>query len=487
MLPDGFDLLLNHTGYLLPEVLLLITAVGILTAGLFRAMPARWLVAAAAAGFSGSALMSVWLWPSNPVDLFYSTLRADQLSAVLRLLVLLAGLLLLAFPIPNQKKTSEYLFFLLIVALGASLLVMSTDLLLVVLALEVVSIASFALVGLTASAASAEGAWKFFLVGSVATAVTLFGMSYLFGATGSTQFTAPGFIGAALGGPSLLLQTGALFALAGMLFKMGAVPFHWWAPDAYQAAPLPVVAMLSTVPKVAGIGVFIRFTLALHAHGNSGLPWQDAVAAIALVTILIGSLGGLLQTDARRLMAYSSIAQTGFVLAGLAAMSAPGIQAALFYLWVLALSNLLVFAALQSLAQQANGFHLPAWAGLGRFHPQAAVGLVVGLVSLAGLPPAGGFMAKLFVFSALWQSCQNTAGPLALLLFVLGLGATVLGLFFYLKAPYYLLIKKGDPSGDGRTAAIRLLFMWMLAATTLLLFFAPGLLMGWLNRVTFVP
>jgi len=477
--------LLNHSWHLLPELILLVAALCVVVAGFFRFVPARWMIGLTAASFAACGALVAWQWPSAPAYLLNNVLRVDHVSAVLRLLISLTGLLLLAFPIPEQKRKSEYLFFMLMIALGANLLAMSVDLLAVILSLEIISIASYALAGFAFSKTAAEGAWKYFLIGSVATAVTLFGMSYIFGATGSTQFTSPEFMEAALASPSALLKTGVLLTLAGFLFKMGAVPFHWWAPDAYQAAPLPVVALLSTVPKIAGAGVFIRFTLALSLQGHSQLFWQDVVAAIALATILIGSLGGLLQQDARRLMAYSSIAQSGFVLAGVAGMTPAGQQAALFYLVVLTVSNLLAFAGIQFFAQQANSYYLPDWAGWGRQRPAAAVALVVGFVSLAGLPPTAGFMAKLFVFTSLWQSYQTGYTALLLVLFIGGLAATVLGLFFYFKSPYYLLLRP-RAGGDEKTGpAGGTLFLWLLVAATLILFFAPGLLMGWVNRVTF--
>lgn len=483
---SGFSQLFQHTHFLAPELALLVAAVLALLLGFFACVPDFARKAFTGVSLTTSLALSLWQWPDTPYEFFYESLRLDHLAAALRVMLSGSALLILFMPICAERRLSEYLFFLLTITLGGHLLVMSIDLLAVLLALELISISSYALVGFSFSRASAEGAWKYFFVGSVATAMTVFGMSYLFGATGETQFTSNAFLQSALSQPTGLLKVGALLTLAGLLFKIGAAPFHWWAPDAYQSAPIAVTTMLATLPKIAGMGVFIRFTLALHLFGQGELNWHDVLAGIALITLLVGNLGGLLQKDARRLMAYSSIAQSGFVLVGMASISLEGTQTALFYLGVLTVMNVLTFRCIQHLADITGTFEITGWAGYGRQQLLLTACLTVGVVALAGLPPTGGFMAKLFVFTSAWSSYQISGEPMLLLLFSIGLMTTVVGLFFYLKAPYYLLIRPLGTPVQTKKSESGTLLTWLLVVVILVLFFYPGLLMGWLNRVTFV-
>ncbi len=484
--PTGFSQLFHHTYYLLPELVLLAGAVLVLLVGFFARVPGVLLEILAAATVTVALAFTLWYWPEAPHEFFYESLRVDHLSATLRVMLSGTALLILFMPMQAEGRRPEYLFFLLTIVLGGNLLVMSIDLLAVILALELISLCSYALVGFSFSRAAAEGSWKYFLVGSAATAITVFGMSYLFGATGETQFTSNAFLQSALGQPTTLLKVGALLTLAGFLFKIGAAPFHWWAPDAYQSAPVAVTALLSTLPKIAGMGVFIRFTLALHLFGQGELNWRYVLAAIALITLLVGNLGGLLQKDVRRLMAYSSIAQSGFVLVGMASISLEGTQTALFYLAVLAVMNVLTFRCLQQMAALTGTFEMAGWAGYGRQQLLLTAFLTIGVVALAGLPPTGGFMAKLFVFASLWNGYEIHQEPILLILFAGGLLTTVISLFFYLKAPYYLLIRPVAHTLPTKKPATGTLFTWLLVVVILTLFFYPDLLMGWLNRVTFV-
>lgn len=485
-LPGGYPQLLDVSRGLLPELILFFGAVAVLVLGFFPGISRRWLTGAAAAALAASGVAALAAWPTDPRIYFFEMLRLDEGAAALRVMMSVTGLLVVAMPQTPRTRVSEYLFLILLVALGGNLLVMSIDFLAALLALELISLSSYALVGFSFSRAAAEGAWKYFLIGSAATAITVFGMSYVFGATGSTAFTSPAFAESARLHPSALLEIGTLLTLTGFLFKIAAAPLHWWAPDTYQAAPVAVTALLSTVPKMAGMGILMRFALAMQECCQGALNLPYVLAAIALLTLLVGNLGGLLQRDARRLMAYSSIAQSGFVLVGVTSVTPEGTQAAFFYLAILAIMNLLTFWCIDRLAAQTGTFEIARWAGLGRSRMMLTAFLTIGLVALGGLPPTAGFMAKLFIFTSLWAGYQASGDILLLALFAGGLAATVAGLFFYLKAPYYLLIKSAPGSVKMPATSAGNIFIWLLAALILLLFFHPGLLMGWLNRVTFV-
>ncbi len=385
-----------------------------------------------------------------------------------------------------RRHRSEFYAFLLAVAAGCHFLVMSNNLVMVFVSLELVSITSYVLAGYAFDRHGSEGSFKYFLFGSVASAAMLYGFSLIFGITGTLDFTSPSFISAIIEHSTPLLFIAALFALAGFLFKMAAVPMQSWAPDVYQAAPIPVIAYFSVAPKVAALWILARFTVALHGYGQSGYDWQSVVAGIAVLTILAGNLSALWQKDSKRMMAYSSIAHSGFLLVGLAAFMPQGVEFMLFYAAVYLLMNYGVFALLLGFEREGVSGAMTTFSGAGPRRVWAAAGLTFGMIALAGIPPTGGFTAKLFVFTSLWQSYLESGKVLLLVLLVVGLVNTVISLFYYLRIPWYAWFRAGELPAQEKNGAFENFLGLILVLGVVVIFFLPGLLMGLMNKINFV-
>lgn len=423
------------------------------------------------------------------VELFGGLIRKENFSGFLKALVNIAAILTCVMSLNKRQRTmnhlAEYCALIFSIVLGAHFLLMSNNLLMIFLSLEVVSISSYVLAGYASDKKGSEGSLKYFFFGSVASALMLYGFSILYGLTGSIDFTSEYFAQQLINQNSSLTILAGLMALSGFLFKISAAPMHPWAPDVYEAAPIPVVAFLSVAPKLAGIGVFAKFILAMNLFGQSTFDWQKVVAIIALLTITVGNFSALAQKNPKRLMAYSSIAQSGFLLISLAAFIPQGLHFMLFYASVYTVMNYLVFIYLEYF--EMNGISsIEDYKGVGKSFVWPSIFLLIGLIALTGLPPTSGFTAKLFIFSSLWESYQLTGKTILLWLLIFGLLNTVISLFYYLKIPYYAFLKEGQFTEKQNFITIENLLGFILVVVILTLFFVPDLLMGWINKVNFV-
>ncbi len=378
-----------------------------------------------------------------------------------------------------RLRLSEYYSLLLTVVLGANLLVMSENLLAVFLAIEMISIPSYVLAGFAFEKKSAEASLKYFIYGSIASAIMLYGTSILYGTFGTLNFTQ-----FQLPAPDNLVNfyIGGALTLAGFLFKIAAAPMHPWAPDVYEAAPMPIVAFFSVVPKLAGISILMKFAL---FSVPAGINWQSIICGIAILTLIAGNFAALLQKGVRRLMAYSSIGQSGFFLAGVAAGSVSAAEAIMFYATIYLLLNFALFFFLQYFENRAFTT-IASFEGSGRSWLLPNVLMLISFIALTGLPPTAGFTGKLFIFSALWNTYALNANPLLLGLLVFGLLNTVISLFYYLRIPYYAFIKPQREAGAINNPLFENFFATILVLLVLLFFFSPQLLMGWINRSNFV-
>ncbi len=319
------------------------------------------------------------------------------------------------------RRGAEYHFALLSSLLGMLVLASSRDLVLLFVAFELMSIPLYFLTGFQKGEATAgEGALKFFLVGSVSSAILLYGFSFLFGGTGSTDMSV---IAVAVATGNLMAKLGLVLALAGLGFKIAAVPFHMWVPDTYEAATTPFVAWLSVAPKAAGFIVIFR----LYLEGASGaaLVWVPLVSAMAGLTIVAGNLMAIPQTNVKRMLAYSGVAHIGYMLMGLAAISASGVGMVLFYLVAYLFGNMGAFLVVQAVGESEASDKMSAYRGLAQRSPVLALSLLVFLLSLGGIPFVAGFWAKLFIFRAVVD--QHMYG-----LALLGAVATIVALYYYL-------------------------------------------------------
>ena len=474
--------------YFIPEVILSLSLIVLLIAGLIKKDGAHLHILSALA-FTAALLLHIFNWSnySEPLNIFNAMLRSDSFSAYLKILVDAAGIFTVALTWRNakQQRLSEYYALVITVSLGAHLLLMSVNLVSVFISLELISISSYALTNFSFSKSSAEGSLKYFLFGSVASAVMLYGFTFLYGFTGTLDFPSARFAEALMNNQSPLLLLAGCMALAGFFFKMAAAPLHPWAPDVYEEAPMPVVAFFSVVPKLAGVGILTRFSLALNVFGQAGHDWQFVICFVTMLTLTVGNFSALWQQRPKRLMAYSSVAQSGFLLVGVAAFVPTGVNFMLFYASIFLLVNYLVFLYLQYF-ESCGLDTVESFAGTGRHFTFAGVLLLIRLIALTGLPPTAGFTAKLYVFSSTWEAYQLSGKPVLLWLLFFGLMNTVVALFYYLKIPFYAFVKRASYGGVQTTQTFENVVGISLVLVILLLFFHPDLLMRWINKINFV-
>jgi len=365
-----------------------------------------------------------------------------------------ALVVLLAIPSPEAgggkakgRGAGEFYALYLCVVLGLFLMASARNLLMLYLSLELVSIISFVLAGFaTETRQSAEAALKYVVFGGAASGVMLYGMSWLFGVTGSLDI---GEIAAAL--PTTDARAAVFFGVVGVLagfgYKVSAAPFHMWAPDVYEGAPTPVTAFLSVAPKAAGFAMMIRFfTQALGANDEVvplDLPWPLVGGVLSALTMTVGNLSALGQNNVKRMLAYSSVAHAGYILMGFSVFDELGMQSMLFYLAVYCFMNLGAFLVVIAVAERTGSERIEAYRGLGQRAPLLAVAMAVFLFSLTGLPPLAGFVGKFYIFYALLQKGGLGYTTLA----VIGGLNSVVSLFYYARVlrAMYLRGPEGDP------------------------------------------
>lgn len=307
----------------------------------------------------------------------------------------------------RNRFQAEYLALVLAAAAAMMLMAASQDLIMVFVALETQAIAFYVLVGFSKDGRSSEAALKYLLLGAVSTALTLYGMAYLFGLSGETSLHGIArFVSRADDDSRTALVLAAAFLAAGFGFKMAVVPFQMWVPDVYQGAPTPVSAYLSVASKAAGFAVVIRIFLIALGEGLISSDWANMFAAIAAISMTLGNVMALVQTDIKRMLGYSSIAQAGTFLIGLAAVAAKdpqlelGTASVVFFLGTYAFTNLGAFMAVIAISSKVNSDRIADYTGIFKRSPYLALGLAACLISLTGIPPTAGFIAKVYVFNA---------------------------------------------------------------------------------------
>lgn len=309
-------------------------------------------------------------------------------------------------------------------------------------------------------------------------------MSWLYGFTGTLDFTSVQFVNGLYLVPLLPLSIALVMTMAGFVFKLGAFPFHIWSPDVYEASPTPFVALLSALPKLAGLTLIFRFVQVLDLDFAN---WQLWLGIIAIASMTIGNFSALWQKDAKRMLAYSSIAQAGFLLVGLIAFSESGETAALFYGVIYLIMNFAVFFLIQLFENKEGRIPFDNFRGKGNQEPWIGALLLIVMISLAGLPPTAGFNGKLFVFSALWESWNSSGQDILLWVFIFGLLNTAVSLFYYLKIPFFMFFKK--PSEElslNNKLQIDRIWGTILVCPLLIWFFKSDGLLDILNSINFV-
>jgi NADH-quinone oxidoreductase subunit N len=356
---------------------------------------------------------------------------ADRFSTFLKVVIYAGAAIaaLLAIPYLSRTRTArfEYPVLLMLSTLGMSMMVSANDLLALYLGLELQSLAAYVLAAFHRNEArSSEAGLKYFVLGALASGILLYGVSLIYGFGGTTNFTA---LGTALrGGAEIQIGVlfGLVFVLAGLAFKVSAVPFHMWTPDVYEGAPTPVAAFFGSAPKVAAMGLLVR--VAVEAFGGVSDEWRQIIAFAAIASMILGAIGAIGQKNVKRLLAYSSINNVGFALVGLAAANESGIAAVLFYMVVYVAMTLGSFLVVLQM-QDADGRPvetIDALAGLSRSRPALAFAMAIFMFSLAGIPPMLGFWPKLSVFQAAVEAEMYVLAIIAVV-------TSVVGAFYYLR------------------------------------------------------
>jgi NADH-quinone oxidoreductase subunit N len=386
--------------------------------------------------------------------LFENMLALDGFTRLFRLLFVLVGVLTLIMATRSRELKNaggEFTALLLIVVLGMMLMAGAANLLMAYLAMEMVSLLSYALVGsLRGNARSHEAGLKYIIFGGVASGAMLYGFSWLYGLTGTLDLAAMAEAFQAGAAQPLPIFLALVLILVGLGFKMATVPFHMWCPDVYEGAPVAVTAFLSVGPKAAGFALTLRLLYTAFASPMAGgwlplagLPWPTLVAVMAVATMFVGNLSALWQDNLKRLMAYSSIAHAGYLLAGLVLLSQAGVTAIIFYLFAYLLMNFGAFMVIAAVADETGSESVSSLRGLWRRRPFLAVMMLIFLISLTGLPPAFGFIGKFYLFAAMIESGW-------MWLALLGLLNSVISLGYYMRIAKVMLIdgtEEAAPAG----------------------------------------
>ncbi len=422
-------------------------------------------------GFGGAAIASGLMW--NDRGEGFGVIIADNYALFFNIVICGIGVLMLLLSSGTAERDhlpqGEYYALMLFSAVGMMLMGSTRDLLVIFLALEIMSLGVYVLTGIKRNEPGAEASFKYFTVGAFSSAFFLYGIALIYTVTGTTRLDELGLRVASATQPSvpLILVLGAILLLVGFAFKISAVPFHMWTPDAYQAAPTLVTGFMSTGVKAAAFAAFVR--VFLSPLEPLRVEWIPILAGIAAVTMVLGTVVGVAQTSVKRMLAYSSIAHAGYLLLGLVAASAAGKAAILFYVVAYAVTNLGAFGVLAALTTNAREHDdIREFAGLAHERPALAALMTVFLLSLGGFPPTVGLIGKWYIFNAAVQE-----GHIALA--VLGVLTSVVSVFFYLRI--VVMMYMSDEQAPANRPAVPALVMTGLVIALIGVFYL-GVLPG---------
>lgn len=467
----------------LPELSLATTAILVILLDLF--LPRKGLLAVISLlGIVVSSGFSLALWGDSRT-IFNNMMAVDSFAVFFKLLFLgIAALVILAstdYVAKFARFQGEYYALVLLSALGMMLMAATTELISIYIALELTSISLYALVGFLKDQKSTEASLKYLLLGAIASAVLLYGMALIFGFTGKTQL---GEIAQALqtvSSPTILanpaLILGIVLLVAGFGFKIAAIPFHMWVPDVYEGAPTPITAYLSVGSKAAGFAIILRvFYSAFGLPDGLSQNWGLIFAVLAAIGMTLGNVTALPQTNIKRMLGYSSIAQAGYLMIGLAAMGvspAAGIlgrSGILFFLVAYAVANLGAFIAIIAISNKIDSDLIQDYAGMSKRAPLLSLALTLCLISLIGMPPAAGFMAKFYIF-------RGAVHNGLLWLVIIAVLNSVISAYYYLRVAKVMWF--GEPASAEKvpsSGALRIALL-LTSLGVLLLGIIPGFLM----------
>ncbi len=431
-----------NTGVILPELIVIITLLVVIVGDLIvgRAASSQWTPYVAIAGLLSAVGALYFQWDiTNPIS-FLGSFNGDALSVVFRGMIALSSavtiLMSVRYIAQSGTALAEFITILLTATVGGMFLSGANELVTIFVSLETLSISSYLLTGYTKrDPRSNEAALKYLLIGASSTAIFLYGSSLLYGLSGgetnlgaiATQIAAAGL------GESIGMVIALVFVIAGISFKIAAVPFHQWTPDVYEGSPTPVVAFLSVGSKTAGFALAIR--LLVTAFPLLTDQWQFVLTTLAVLSMILGNVVALAQTSMKRLLAYSSIGQAGFVMIGLVVGTEDGYASMVFYLMAYLFMNLGAFIGVILFSLRTGTDQISEYGGLYQKDPLLTLALSICLLSLGGIPPLVGFFGKIYLFWAGWQ-----AGAYGLV--ILGLVTSVISIYYYIRVVKAMVVKE---------------------------------------------
>jgi NADH-quinone oxidoreductase subunit N len=476
----------------LPEVIVVVAALCVLSVDLMflRTSETRLRGAVGAMlSLAGCAVAVTWILrtPQN-ANVLDGMLVLNPLAQNVQIALLILTMLTILIFIGSTftQHVSEYLALILLATVSMMFLVSTQNLLLIFLSLELLSLSLYILAAFNKrSVLSAEAALKYFIFGGISAAFLLFGASLLYGLSNSTNLVS---IASSIRGSSLdsLLIIAIVMTVVGLGFKVAAAPFHFWAPDVYQGAPAPSAALIASGSKVAGFFIFYQVMVIGFARAEGSCVWHGyasgwvpIVAIVSAVSMVLGNLVAIMQSSVRRLLAYSAIAQAGYMLLGILSHTSQSLSALLYYAITYALTVLGAFGVVATVEEETGGDALSDFAGFSRRAPVPSFCMLIFLLSLAGIPPLAGFFGKFYLFSAVLTSTPGTLGLLWLV--ALAIAMSAVSLYYYLKVLKYIYVT--DPPADVtsiRISVLRQVVLCLIALSVVLFGCAPNLLLHWL-------
>ena len=412
---------------------------------------------------------------SNSGSLFNEMFVYDGLARYTKSLILVGTILSILISIKPQKidgfNKPEYPVLILFSVIGMLLMSSSMDLISLYMALELQSLPLYVIAAINRdNLKSSEAGLKYFILGALSSGLLLFGMSLVYGAVGDTSFSSISEFSSQ--GMTNLLLIGLVFMLAGLAFKISLVPFHMWTPDVYEGAPTPVTAFFAIVPKIAAMTVMIRFTF--FAFDSSISSWQQVIVILSLLSMILGSFAAIMQTNLKRLMAYSSIAHMGYALVGIASGILEGISGLLIYMLIYIVMNIGSFIIILSMRRDNQSVEdIYDLKGISKTHPFIAFSFVILMFSMAGIPPLAGFFGKWVVF----YSAVNSG---LLFLAVIGVLTSVVGAFYYLRIIKIMYFEENEVKLDIIDNKSSMLILGLMMAIIVLF----GIFLNWLIEIT---
>jgi NADH-quinone oxidoreductase subunit N len=441
-----------------------------------------------------ASILPLWQQLGQPrAVLLGGTLAVDDLILFFKLIIVALSVItvLISMDFDVGRHVGEYFAVLLFGAIGMMLLISAEELLTIFVALELTSISLYILTAFhKGELRSQEAAIKYFMFGAISSAFLLFGLSYIFGVTGATSLegireavkTTAGM------GASPLLATGLLFAIVGFGFKVAVVPFHLWAPDAYEGAPTPVTAYIATGSKVASFFVLLKVLFIGFAGmegsafwGQFASGWTMLLAVTATLSMVLGNFAAIVQRNVKRLLAYSSIAHAGYIFIGFIAASKMGATSVLFYLVVYSLTNIGAFGVVAALSSRAGGDDIANFDGMAKRAPFLSALMLIFVLSLAGVPPLGGFLGKFYLFASAVQRDPQNFGLLWLV--VLGIFMSAVSLYYYLILLKHIYVADASDQSPISTPTYLNVALGLVALAVVMLGVYPKPILELLNNL----